>query len=114
MLNNPGSSLGYKHTQKILLKMSKIKKGKLNPMFNKEKSKEFIEYMTKDRRGINNSRYNKGRSVFIYDETHQYLTSYTTLKATVQYFNTSPDVIRKYLNSGKQYKNVYLYSKLQV
>ena len=113
MLNNPGSSMGYKHTKKILLKMSEIKKGKLNPMFNKVKSKEFLEYMTKDKRGINNPRYNKGRPVHIYNENHQYLTSYTMLKAAAQYLNTSSYTIAKYLDSGKQYKNVYMYSKLQ-
>lgn len=113
MLNNPASSMGYKHTKKDLLKMSEIKKGKLNPMFNKVKSKEFVEYMTKDKRGINNPRYNKGIPVHIYNENHQYLTSYTMLKAAAQYLNTSSYTIRKYLDSGKQYKNVYMYSKLQ-
>lgn len=34
--------------------MSKSKVGELNTMFNKEKSKEFIAYMSKDRRGSNN------------------------------------------------------------
>jgi hypothetical protein len=38
LLNMPGSSLGYKHTEENLLKMSELKKGKMNPMFNKIKS----------------------------------------------------------------------------
>lgn len=66
MLNNPGSSLGYTHKEDDLLKMSNIKKGALNPMFNREKSKEFIEHMNKDKGGINNPRYNKGKSVHVY------------------------------------------------
>jgi hypothetical protein len=34
--------------------MSEFKVGKLNLMFNKEKSKEFISFMIRDRRGTNN------------------------------------------------------------
>lgn len=34
----------------------------LNPMFNKEKSKEFIEHMYKDKRGSNNPMFGKPKS----------------------------------------------------
>lgn len=43
MLNLPGSSLGYKHTEEGLFKMSELKKkGENNPMYNKPKSNAFI------------------------------------------------------------------------
>jgi len=49
MLNIPGSSLGYKHTEENLLKMSELKKGELNPMFNKIKSEAFIAQQIRDK-----------------------------------------------------------------
>lgn len=42
--------------------MSKQKVGSLNPMFNKEKSKKFIEHMYKDKRGSNNPMFGKPKS----------------------------------------------------
>ena len=56
MLNTPGSSMGYKHTEENLLKMSDLKKvlraparsaldcsaGEKNPMFNKIKSDNLL------------------------------------------------------------------------
>lgn len=42
--------------------MSKFKKGTLNPMFKKEKSKEFIEQMYRDKKGPNNPMYGKKKS----------------------------------------------------
>jgi hypothetical protein len=42
--------------------MSKSKLGSLNPMFNKQKSKEFTEHMYKDRKGSNNPMFGKPKS----------------------------------------------------
>lgn len=42
--------------------MSKSKLGVLNPMFNEQKSKEFIAHMNKDRRGFNNPMFGKRKS----------------------------------------------------
>lgn len=39
--------------------MSESRTGALNPMYNKEKSKEFIENMNKSIKGENNPMYNK-------------------------------------------------------
>ena len=49
MLNTPGSSMGYRHTKENLLKMSKLKIGERNPMYNKVKSDAFIAQQTRDK-----------------------------------------------------------------
>lgn len=43
-----------KHKPETIAKMSESKLGELNPMFNKPKSKAFIEEMSKDKTGANN------------------------------------------------------------
>ena len=59
MLNVAGSSLGYKHTEESLLKMSELKLGDKNPMFNKPKSEAFRAQQVKDFSGKNNPMFGK-------------------------------------------------------
>jgi group I intron endonuclease len=106
-----------------LSKMSKSKKGELNPMFNKEKSKEFIEHMNKDRKGINNPMFGKSKSedtlaklrkkVYIYDNNKEFIKSYDSVGKAVKELHISSETIKKYLNTNKLYKDKYFYSELQ-
>ena len=82
-------------------------------MFNKEKSKEFIEYMYKYKISINNHIYGKGKHIFVYNENNKLIKSYTTVKSVVNDLYISVIIIIKYLDSGKEYKNIFFYSKRQ-
>ncbi|KXN65645.1 hypothetical protein CONCODRAFT_12689, partial [Conidiobolus coronatus NRRL 28638] len=53
-----GSTKGYIHKPEFGL--SRL--GSLNPMYGREKSKEFLEMQTKDKRGVNNPLYGKIKS----------------------------------------------------
>lgn len=103
--------------------MSKSKKGELNPMFNKEKSKEFIEHMNKDRKGVNNPMFGKSKyeetlskirkKVYIYDNNKNFIKSYDSLGIAVKDLHIASETIRKYLDTNKLYKDKYFYSELQ-
>ena len=103
--------------------MSKFKVGKLNPMFNKEKSKEFISFMIRDRRGTNNPMFGKPKSeetlaklrkrVYVYDNNKQFINCYHGIKLAVKDLDIAAETIKKYLDTGKLYKNKYFYSELQ-
>jgi NUMOD1 domain-containing protein/NUMOD3 motif-containing protein len=93
--------------------MSKSKKGELNPMFNKEKSKEFIEHMNKYRKGINNPMFGKSKSEDTYDKNKEFIKSYDSVGNAVKELHISSETIKKYLNTNKLYKDKYFYSELQ-
>lgn len=97
--------------------------GKLNPMYNKEKSKKFIEHMYKDRTGPNNPMFGKPKSketldkmsikVYVYDSNKEFIILYDSIKYTVKDLHLAAETIKKYLDTDKIYKNKYFYSKLQ-
>jgi|ERR1700712_2967076 group I intron endonuclease len=103
--------------------MSKSKVGTLNPMFNKEKSKEFIEHMHKDRKGSNNRMFGKPKSeetldkmrkrVYVYDSNKEFIILYDSIKFAVKDLHVAAETINKYLDTDKIYKNKYVYSKLK-
>jgi group I intron endonuclease len=103
--------------------MSKSKVGALNPMFNKEKSKEFIAHMNKDRKGSNNPMFGKPKSeetlaklrkkVYVYDSSRQFIKCYDSVGSAVKDLRVASETIKKYLNTDKLYKDKYFYSELQ-
>jgi|SRR5919204_179053 group I intron endonuclease len=122
ILNVPGSSLGYRHTEEDLLKMSEIKKGEMNPMYNKSKSEAFIAQQNRDKRGKNNPMYGKIKSeqtlvklrkmIFVYDVTKNYklLGVFPTVVCT-KTFNIGYETLAKRLQDGKVYKGKYFFSR---
>ena len=122
MLNSPGSSLGYKHTKKNLIKMSEIKKGEKNPMFGKPKSDSFIYEQTRDKSGENNPMFGKTHSeetlaklskmIFAYDVTKNYklLGVYPTVLCT-RIFKISHNTLTKRINNKEIHKNKYFFTK---
>jgi len=103
--------------------MSKSKVGELNPMFNKEKSKEFITHMYKDRSGSNNPMFGKIKSektlaklrkkVYVYDSSRQFIKCYDSVVFAVKDLHIAAETIKKYLDTDKLYKDKYFYSELQ-
>jgi group I intron endonuclease len=103
--------------------MSKSKLGALNPMFNKEKSEEFVAHMYKDRKGSNNPMFGKTKSeetlakirkkVYVYDSNKQFIKCYDSVKFAVNDLHISFETIKKYLDIDKIYKDKYFYSELQ-
>jgi group I intron endonuclease len=101
--------------------MSALKKGSNNPMFGKEKSKEFIENMLKDRKGINNPMFGKIKSeetlakirktVYVYNCDKTLINFYESVGLAVKDLHISSETIKKYKDTGKTYKNLYFYSK---
>lgn len=122
MLNLPGSSLGYKHTEESLLKMSELKNGLKNPMYNKLKSEAFIAQQVKDKRGINNPMYGKTKSsdtlvklrkmIFVYDVTQNYklLGVYPTVMCA-RIFKLCNNTLTKRINNKEIHKGKYFFSK---
>jgi len=121
MLNTPGSSLGYKHTEESLLKMSALKKGDKNPMFNKPKSAAFIAEQ-KGKSGKNNPMYGKAKSeetlaklkkmIFVYDVTQKYklLGVYPTVMCT-RIFKLCNNTLTKRINNKEIHRGKYFFSK---
>ena len=103
--------------------MSKSKLGALNPMFNKEKSEEFVVHMYKDRKGSNNPMFGKTKSeetlakirkkVYVYDSNKQFIKSYYSVRFAVKDLHIASEIIKKYLDTDRAYKDKYFYSELQ-
>lgn len=125
MLNVPGSSLGYKHTEESLLKMSEcyevcIKKGEKNPMYNKAKSEAFLALQVK---GESNPRFGKPiseeelekrkKKIYLYDKNYFFINCYESMGSAEKDLQIAAKTIRKYLDKDIAYKNLYFYSKLQ-
>lgn len=122
MLNIPGSSLGYKHTEENLLKMSELKKGELNPMFNKIKSEAFIAQQIRDKSGENNPKFGNTKSeqtlaklrkmIFVYDVTQNYklLGVYPTVMCT-RLFKLCNNTLKKRINNKEIHNGKYFFSK---
>lgn len=96
--------------------MKKSKLGKLNPMFNKEKSQEFIEQMYKDKSGINNPMYGKThnaktleklrKKVYVYNsDTKQLEKVYEGIVIASKDLKISYVTLKKYCKSNEIYKN---------
>lgn len=122
MLNLPGSSMGYKHTEENLLKMSELKKGERNPMYNKIKSDAFIAQQIRDKSGENNPMFGKTKSeqtlaklrkmIFVYDVTQDYklLGVYPTVMCT-RLFKLCNNTLRKRINNKEIHNGKYFFSK---
>ena len=122
MLNTPGSSMGYKHTEENLLKMSELKKGEKNPMFNKIKSDAFIAQQIRDKSGENNPMFGKTKSlqtlaklrkmIFVYDVTQDYklLGVYPTVMCT-RLFKLCNNTLKKRINNKEIHNGKYFFSK---
>jgi group I intron endonuclease len=102
--------------------MSKLKLGELNPMFNKPKSKAFIEQMFRDKTGANNPMFGKPKSsetlaklskkVYVYDgKTRELIKCYDSYKIAVKDLHVGHETIRKYLDTHKVYKEKLFYSE---
>ena len=122
MLNIPGSCMGYKHTEESLSKMSELKKGEKNPMYNKIKSDAFIVEQTRDKSGENNPMFGKIKSemtltkirkmIFVYDVTQNYklLGVYPTVMCS-RIFKISNNTLRKRLYDREIHNGKYFFSK---
>lgn len=105
-----GSTFGIKHNKEFSEKRSGI----FNPMFNKQKSKEFIAMQNRDKKGINNPQYGKIKSletiakisklVYVYDSnTNKLLHTFKTVECS-KYYKMGKDTLTKYITSGIPYK----------
>ena len=114
ILNNSptaGSTLGFKHT--IEFKLNRT--GKLNPMYEKTLSAEFIKMQTRNKFGANNPQFGVKKStetlakltklVYVYDYlTKNLIGTYSTVQCSKE-FKMGKDTLTKYLNNGLPYKN---------
>lgn len=114
ILNNSptaGTTLGFKHTTEFKLNRS----GKLNPMYEKTFSAEFIRMQTRNKFGVNNPQFGVKKStetlakltklVYVYDYlTKNLIGTYSTVQCSKE-FKMGKDTLTKYLNNGLPYKN---------
>jgi hypothetical protein len=107
-----GSTQGIKHD--LSFGLSRI--GRLNPIFGKPKSIEFIAMQNKDKSGINNPQYGVIKSpetvakltklVYVYNALNMsFIGSYSTVQCK-KIFNIGYDTLYKYLTTGKPYKGL--------
>lgn len=105
-----GSTKGYIHKPEFRLN----RLGYLNPMYGREKSKEFIEMQTRDRSGVNNPLYGKIKSastiakltklVYVYNsEDMSFIGELSTINCSKQ-FNMGKDTLSKYIKNGLPFK----------
>ena len=114
-----GSTKGYKHKPSFGLNRS----GKLNPMFGREKSPEFLEMQTKNKSGANNPMFGKIKSIetrakltkhiYVYNQLDHSLIDIYGKVACKKAYNMGLDTLNKHLESGLPYKGkIFSYTKL--
>jgi group I intron endonuclease len=119
--NSPtaGSTLGFKQSKEFRLNRS----GKLNPMYGRTFSPEFLKMQTRNKVGVNNPQFGKSKSaetiakltklVYVYDyKTKNFIGSYPTLQCSKE-FKIGKDTLTKYLKNGLSYKNK-LFSRIKL
>lgn len=105
-----GSTKGYKHQ----LKFGVSRSGNLNPMYNRVKSKEFLEMQNRDKSGSNNSFYGRIKTqstiakitklVYVYNSLDMsYIGEFSTVKCS-KHYNMGKDTLTKYIKSGLPFK----------
>lgn len=122
MLNTPGSSMGYRHTPENFLKMSELKRGERNPMYNKPKSPAFIAQQVKDKSKENNPMFGKVKSeetlaklrkmIFVYDVTQnsKLLGVYPTVTCA-RIFRICNNTLTKRINNKEIHKGKYFFTR---
>jgi group I intron endonuclease len=114
-----GTTLGFKHSEQFKFNRT----GKLNPMFGKKLSPEFLYYQIKDKTGINNPMFGRKKSaetiaksqklIYAYEyETKKFIGVYPTVICFKE-FQMGKDTLKKYLNNGLPYKNK-LFSRIKL
>lgn len=113
-----GTTLGVKHSKNFKLNRT----GKLNPMYGKIFSSEFLSHQIKDKRGINNPMFGIKKSaetliklqklIYVYEsETTKFIGAYPTIQCSKE-FKMGKDTLTKYLNNGLPFKNK-LFSRIK-
>ena len=105
-----GSTKGYKHKPEFGLNRS----GQLNPMFERVKSKEFLEMQNRDRSGSNNYLYGKFKTsstiakitklVYVYNSSDMsFIGEFSTVNCSKKH-NMGKDTLTKYIKNGLPFK----------
>jgi group I intron endonuclease len=123
-----GSSLGYKHTEKALTKISEASKGKLHSpetkglMSETHKGKKFsLEHRTKISTAKKDKKFSlehrtsisaaKGLgTIFVYDLQGSLENTFSSARNAAEFFNCSHPTITKYTISGKLFKKQWILS----
>lgn len=116
---NAETTLGLKHSEQFKLNRT----GRLNPMYNKVFSPEFLNNQIKDKTGINNPMHGKIKSyetliklqklVYVYEsDTKNFIGAYPTVICSKE-FKMGKDTLTKYLNNGLPFKNK-LFSRIKL
>jgi group I intron endonuclease len=111
-----GSNLGLKHSAEFIANRT----GELNPMFNVEKSPEFISMQKRDKHGSNNPMFGKSKSaktltklnklVYVYKESDKTLVGVYPTVRCAKTFGMGTDTLYKYLANGLPFKGL-IFSK---
>ena len=106
-----GSTKGYKHKEEFSL--NRI--GKLNPMFKRIKSKEFLEMQNRNKKGKINPLFGTKKSsitiakitklVYVYNYLDLSLIGIFSTVECSKHFKMGKDTLQKYIKSGLPYKN---------
>ena len=123
-----GNTLGLKQSENF--KLNRL--GKLNPMFNKTFSSEYLKMQNRDKKGINNPMFGTEKKhsvtygsrtaetlsklhklIYVYDyDTKNFIGYYSTVQCSKK-FKMGKDTLYKYLNNGLPFKNK-IFSKINL
>ncbi len=121
LANVAGTTLGLKHSEQFRLNRT----GKLNPMYGKVFSPEFLAMQIKDKNGPLNPQYGKVKSmetraklqrlIYVYDEITMELLGIFPTVACSKHFKMGKDTLTKYLANSKPFKGkIFSYTALKL
>jgi group I intron endonuclease len=127
-LPTAGSSLGYKHTEEALAKLSEANSGANNPMYGKTHTPETRAQMS----GANNHMYGKvpasafesgalnpmygkvaanAMTINVYDIDNVLVHSFPSQVAAAEWLGVNQSTVSRHIKSGKVYNNLYIFRK---
>ena len=131
ILKNAGSSLGMKHSEVTIKKMSLVKKGINNPQFGllgkdsaffgKEHSEETKYKISLSKLGSTHSQDIKdkisksmGTTIYVYDLNYNLLNSFTSATRAGKHFKSKTHTIIKYAGSNVIFRKEYILSFIEL
>jgi group I intron endonuclease len=117
ILKVAGSSLGYKHTEESLAKLSEALSGENHPLFGRSPSVETRTLFSEAKKGkphtaqtLDKMSIAKGTAIYVYDTQGSLENTFNSARKAAEHFGCSYPTILKFAKNGLLFKEEWILS----